>query len=198
MTSLEISRDGTTTWSTSTWQAILSAQFVVAWAGERGEDPRLGWWKTDLVSEFGGEDLFRRLMPRSWQWAVLEGAREAARRHDAECRSRAADPDQLITLFRLGFALDERVDDHLQSLKRQERTPHEVFPDLAMMKTPWSQADFERWLDGHGAVDVVTEPAGRRVKADATLAPDLLVKKLVAALRPCGPSYPMPHVRRPA
>ena len=183
-------------WSTSTLNAILSAQFVVAWAGERGEDARLGWWRTDLASEFGGEDLFRRLMPRSWPWAVLEGAREAARRHDAECRARAADPDQLTTLFRLGFALDERVDDHLRSLKRQERAPYEVLPDLAICQAEWSRADFEAWVDGHGAVDVVTDPAGRRVKADATLSPDLLVKRLVAALRPCGPNYPMPHVRR--
>jgi hypothetical protein len=34
--------------------AALTAQFAVAWAGETGEEPRLGWWRTDLVSEFGG------------------------------------------------------------------------------------------------------------------------------------------------
>ena len=33
---------------------ILCAQFAVAWAGESGEEGRLGWWKTDLTSEFGG------------------------------------------------------------------------------------------------------------------------------------------------
>ena len=65
----------------------LTSQLVVAWAGETGEEPRLGWWRSDLVSEFGGEDLFRRLLPGTWRWAALQGAREAARRTDAELRS---------------------------------------------------------------------------------------------------------------
>lgn len=55
----------------------LTAQIIIAWAGEKGEDPRLGWWRCDLVSEFGGEDLFKRLLPNTWDWAVLQGAREA-------------------------------------------------------------------------------------------------------------------------
>ena len=38
---------------------ILTAQLAVAWAGEKGEDRRLGWWQTDLVSESGGNDLFK-------------------------------------------------------------------------------------------------------------------------------------------
>jgi hypothetical protein len=62
----------------------LTAQFVVAWAGEGGEEKRLGWWRSDLVSEFGGKDLFRRLLPKTWAWAVLQAVREAARRKDAE------------------------------------------------------------------------------------------------------------------
>ena len=37
---------------------VLTARIAAAWAGELGEEPRLGWWRTDLVSEFGGEDLF--------------------------------------------------------------------------------------------------------------------------------------------
>jgi hypothetical protein len=62
----------------------LTAQLVVAWAGESGEEQRLGWWRTDLASEFGGEDLFRRLLPNSWPWATLQAVREAARRRDAD------------------------------------------------------------------------------------------------------------------
>ena len=58
----------------------LTSQLVVAWAGETGEEHRLGWWRSDLVSEYGGVDLFRRLLPSTWRWAVLQGAREAARR----------------------------------------------------------------------------------------------------------------------
>lgn len=114
----------------ATIDAILTAQLAVAWAGESCEEPRLGWWRSDFVSEFGGEDLFKRLLPHTWSWAVLEAARESARRHDAERRQRAADPDQLVTLFRFGFALDERLDDRLLFLKRQGQTPFESLPGL--------------------------------------------------------------------
>jgi hypothetical protein len=46
---------------------LLTAQLAVAWAGEGhvGEEPRLGWWRSDLTSEFGGRDLFQRLLPRT-------------------------------------------------------------------------------------------------------------------------------------
>lgn len=56
----------------------LTSQLVVAWAGETGEVHRLGWWRCDLASEYGGEDLFRRLLPSTWRWAALQGAREGA------------------------------------------------------------------------------------------------------------------------
>jgi hypothetical protein len=36
--------------------AALTSQLVVAWAGETGEERRLGWWRSDLVSEYGGDD----------------------------------------------------------------------------------------------------------------------------------------------
>jgi hypothetical protein len=36
----------------------LTLQFAVAWAGESGDDqPRLRWWKTDMVSKHGGQAL---------------------------------------------------------------------------------------------------------------------------------------------
>ena len=82
---------------------ILVAQLAIAWAGESGEEPRLGWWRSDLTSEFGGEDLLQRLLPRTWRWATLQGAREAARRRDAEARGKDHAPDSLLSLFRLGF-----------------------------------------------------------------------------------------------
>ena len=44
---------------------LLTVQIAVAWAGESGEKPRLRWWKSDLVSEFGGQDLFKRLLPHT-------------------------------------------------------------------------------------------------------------------------------------
>ena len=54
----------------------LTSQLVVAWAGESGEDHRLGWWRCDLASEYGGEDLFRLLLPSTLRWAALQGARD--------------------------------------------------------------------------------------------------------------------------
>src|SRR3954463_4150117 len=99
---------------TSDLDRILTAQLVVAWAGEGGEDKRLGWWRSDLVSEFGGKDLFRRLLPHTWPWAVLQAVREAARRKDAEFRRQDHNPDRILSLFSLGFELDERLEERLQ------------------------------------------------------------------------------------
>jgi hypothetical protein len=68
----------------------LTVQLVVGWAGEAGENPRLGWWNTDLASEFGGEDLFRRLLPNSWRWDLPGRHRElgtGAEAYVAEVRS---------------------------------------------------------------------------------------------------------------
>jgi hypothetical protein len=93
---------------------ILSLQLLVAWAGEADtEPPRLGWWRTALADEFAGEDLFQRLMPHTWRWAVLEAARLAAKRVDVRSRERTADADQLVSLFRFGFALDEHLDERV-------------------------------------------------------------------------------------
>jgi hypothetical protein len=49
---------------------------------------------------------------------------------------------------------------------------------------------------GHGEATVVTAPVGRRLKGDAPVSVELLVKKLVAALHPLADAYPMPHARK--
>ncbi len=181
----------------ATLDAILAAQLVVAWAGEGGEAPRLKWWKTDLASEFGGEDLFRRLLPHTWQWAVLEAVREAARRRDAELRAQDHDPDRLITLFRLGFEVDERLDERLADLKRAATPPQTALPGLKEVTgAPWSKELFSNWAAGHGEAAWVAAPVGRRLKGDPPASVELLVKKLVAALHPLADAYPMPHYRR--
>lgn len=115
----------------SSLDAILTLQLAVAWAGEGGEEPRLGWWRTDLASEFGGEDLFRRLLPHSWRWAALEAVREAARRHDASLRSEAHDADAIYSLYRFGFETDERLDERLAELKRGSDSPARALVGLA-------------------------------------------------------------------
>ncbi len=183
----------------STLDRVLVAQLAVAWAGERGEQPRLGWWRTDLASEFGGEDLFRRVLPASWRWATLQAAREAARRVDAAARARDHDPDRLISLFRLGFTIDERLDERLQDLKRSGRSPDEALPGLREVVLPeWRRADFASWVEAHGPADTQPAPGGRRLRGDPPTSLELLVDRLVAALSPLGGEYPLPHYRRSA
>jgi hypothetical protein len=176
----------------------LTSQLVVAWAGETGEDRRIGWWRSDLISEYGGEDLFRRLLPRTWRWAVLQGAREAARRRDAEFRRRDDDRDRIVSLFSLGFELDERIEERLQDLKHSSRAPHEALPGLAVLRDGWHRDQFWDWVTGHGRVDTVNSVVGRRLKGSPPVAVDQLVCKLVAGLAPAAETYPLPHFRRAA
>jgi len=198
---------------TSVLDTILTRQIVIAWAGERGdrEEPdcqRLGWWKTDLVSEFGGRDLFAELLPQTWAWAMVQAVREAARRIDARRRAQGHDPDQMITMFSLGFELDERLDERLRDLKGSGRTPTEALPGLrALLPADWSEdeallaewrpQDFPDWIVEHGSIEHVNEPAGRRLRGAPPEDPGLLTARLVAALAPvASPDYPMPHYRR--
>lgn len=191
--------------STDALDRVLTAQIAVAWAGESGEEPRLGWWRTDLASEFGGEDLFRRLLPQTWRWAVLQAAREAARRHDLDLRRRSHDPDQLLTLFCLGAAVDVRLEERLVELKGGPADPADALPGLRdvpgladsdpLHRTPFSPDRFAAWLASHGTAEPVSAPLGRRLPGAPPDAPDALVRRLLPALAPLGDAYPMPHFR---
>jgi hypothetical protein len=176
---------------------ILTAQIAIGWAGESGEPSRLGWWNSDLASEFGGEDLLQRLLPHTWQWAVLQGTREAARRFDAGLREKDHNPDRLCSLYNLGFELDERVEERLQDLKRSGRDPKDALPKLrAVLQEDWDQASFAQWLQGYGAAEHTTAPVGRRIRGDLPAAPGLAVSQLISALLPLSNAYPLPHFRR--
>jgi hypothetical protein len=182
---------------TSEIDRVLTAQLVVAWAGEGGEERRLGWWRSDLVSEFGGEDLFQRLLPYTWQWAVLQGAREAARATDAELRRRDHNPDRILSLYNLGFAVDERIDERFQELKQARRLPQEALPGLAEgIEAGWQRSHFSDWVVGQGDAETVTTSVGRRLRGEPPASLDLLVRRLVAGLAPLADSYPLPHFRR--
>jgi hypothetical protein len=175
----------------------LTAQLVVAWAGENGEEKRLGWWRTDLVSEFGGMDLFRRLLPSTWAWAILQGAREAARRKDAELRRHDHNPDRILSLYNLSFELDERLEERLQDLKRSGQAPEAALPGLVDgIDVTFNRDRFADWVKGHGDAEIVTAPIGRRLKGDPPTSLDHLVRNLVAALAPLAENYPIPHYRR--
>jgi len=173
---------------------ILSLQLLVAWAGEGQTEPkRLGWWRTSLADEFGGEDLFKRLTPRTWKWAVLEAARIAARFADAEARSHAADGDQLISLFHFGFELDEQLDDRLAELKRSERDPTEALPLLAATKRPWNAEAFLGSLRDLGTATTAASSIGRRLKGSMPTSPVEVARQLAVAMVPPGDRYPAPH-----
>lgn len=176
--------------------AMLTAQLAVAWAGEGGDEPRLGWWRTDLVSEYGGEDLFRRLLPDTWRWATLQAVREAARRTDAARRGKAHDPDGLVTLYRHGFALDERLDERFQHLKRAGKAPKDALPGLAkVIAENWASDAFAAWVGTHDGGDAKSTPAGPLLRGAPPVDLTRRAAELVASLAPLGPSYPMPHYR---
>jgi len=184
---------------TSEIDHALTAQLAVGWAGESGEEMRLGWWRSDLVSQFGGQDLFRRLLPNTSEWAVLQGAREAARRKDAEVRSRDHDPDRILSVFRFGFELDEQIEERLQDLKGSGHAPHETLPGLRdVIEVTWSRNRFLDWVRGYGEVHTTAVPTGRLIKGEPPASLDLIVRGLLSALAPLADSYPLPHYRRAA
>ena len=175
---------------------ILTLQLAIGWAGEANTDPpRLKWWRTALNTEFGGEDLFKRLTPRTWRWAVLEAARAAARKVDAEARARAADADQLVSLFRLGFELDEQVDDRLAELKRGAGDPRQVLPELGPVISSWNPDAFKAWLSALGAPEVSPTSIGQRLKGAPPSDPVALAVALAAAMDPSSKHYPAPHFK---
>lgn len=183
--------------STSMIDAVLTAQLAVAWAGEAGEEPRLGWWKTDLKSEFGGEDLFRRLLHHTWEWAILQASREAARRTDAQLRQQDHNADQIVSLYCLGFEIDERTDERLIEFKRAGISPLEALPGLKdVIADEWNSENFIEWLQGHGSVDFTTVPAGRRLKGTQPDSLELTCAHLVAGFHPLSEKYALPHYRR--
>jgi hypothetical protein len=181
-----------------TLDEILTLQIAVAWAGEGGESPRLGWWRTDMVNPDGGEDLFKQLLPSTWRWAVLEATREAAHRADAVLRSRAHDPDTLVSLYRFGFEVDEQVDQRLADLKGSGAKPTEALPSLAEVIRDWDRDAFARWLTGRGQAETKNSPAGRMLVSALPEKLDQAAIMLAAALVPLNEEYPLPHFRRHA
>jgi hypothetical protein len=179
----------------ATLDAILAVQLMIGWAGEGRCSPRrLGWWETDLIDEAGGGDFFKRLLPQTHLWASLEAVREAGRRVDAKARSKMADPDKMRSLFFLGFELDEQLGDRLGALKRGGSRPSEALP-LALPLT----ADFskEKLVGELQSVDAsfTVVPGGRQLKGARPDAPDVMVRRLAAALAPLVDQYPLPFYK---
>jgi hypothetical protein len=174
---------------------ILELQLAVAWAGETTEPPRLAWWKTAMADEYGGEDLLRRLTPKTWQWAALECCRAAAKRLDEAARSAADDPDNLISLYRFGFEVDERLDDRLLEHKQSGQQLKDIFPELAELLSGWAPERFEAWLQKYGSQTYTTTATGRRLGTDLPKDFPRAAAQLTAALQPIADKYPLPYFR---
>lgn len=176
---------------------ILAVQLTIAWAGEaRTDPPRLGWWQTAMNDDLGGRDLLRRLTPRTHRWATLEVARHAARKVDAALRAQSADADLLQSLFRLGSAIDEQLDDRLAAHKRHEGAPNEVLPLPLDLDGAFDRAAFGRWLESLGKPPAPeSTPVGRRLRGAPPNDPLAAVRLLAAALHPLTEPYPAPHYR---
>lgn len=173
---------------------VLTLQLAIGWAGDgKSDPPRLGWWRTALSDEFGGEDLFKRLTPRTWSWVLLEAARAAARKVDAEARAQAADADHLVSLFRLGFELDEQLDDRLAELKRTGIDPAEALPALGPLVATWDPAAFKAWLAGLGQADHAPSSIGPRLRGAPPDDPVAAAQALTSAMVPLTERYPAPH-----
>lgn len=176
---------------------ILALQLTVAWAGEGlAQPPRLGWWRTDLIDELGGGDLFARLTPRLQRWSALEAALETARRVDEQRRREVADPGKVHTLFHLGFHLDERLGTRLSVLKSSEAPPEQALPFPLDRKAAFSRDSLATVLGGlFPGVKYATVLGGREVKGAALSEPVTLARQLAAALVPFAEQYPMPFAR---
>ncbi|AUX37619.1 MULTISPECIES: BREX-6 system BrxE protein [Sorangium] len=177
-----------------TLDAILVMQLTIAWAGEGRCSPRrLGWWDTDLIDDAGGGDFFARLLPQTHAWASLEAVREVARRTDAKARGKMADPDKMRSLYFLGFEVDEQLGDRLASHKRSGKKPAEALALPLPLTADFSKEKLVATLQGD--VPFTTVPNGRQLKGQRPEAPDVLVKRLAAALVPLAEQYPLPFFK---
>ena len=149
-----------------------------------------------MSDEFAGEDLMRRLTPKTWCWAALETTRAAAVAVDAASRSRAEDADNLISLFRFGFELDERLGDRLLELKQAGPEPAEALPRLGqLISDGWSKDGFATWLRQLGKVSFTKTATGRRLVGSMPQDSVIAASHLAAALLPLDSLYPLPHFR---
>ncbi len=176
---------------------ILALQLTIAWAGEALCQPRrLGWWRTDLVDEKGGGDLFARLTPRLQRWSALEAARETARRVDEQSRREVADPEKVRTLFHLGFRMDEKLGTRLSTLKSFEAPPDQVLPFPLDPESGFSRESLAVVLTAlHPGVKHAAVLGGREIAGPALTEAVTLARQLAAALVPFSEHYPMPFAR---
>lgn len=174
---------------------ILAYQICVAWAGEALCEPRrLGWWRTDLVDELGGGDLFARLLPKTAEWSGRQAVRQAAIQTDARLRQERPDADRIRTLFFWGFDIDEQLSDRVSAHKKSKSAPQDVLPLPLNLTEPFTLRAFEAAIADK--VNIEITPNGRAVQGKMPITPEQQAKKLAAALvNPTPEQYPMPFYR---
>ncbi|NJM99700.1 MAG: BREX-6 system BrxE protein [Phormidesmis sp. RL_2_1] len=149
---------------TNALDEILTWQLLVAWAGEgNGELQRLGWWRTDLTDEAGGGDFFRRLLPRTWEWAAFEAAREAAILQDKSSRLQLAQGDRINTLFFWGFEIDEQLNDRLLACKHHHQPIEETLNFPLSLSATFDRDAFEQVLASVEQPEYRVVPGGREI-----------------------------------
>ncbi len=177
---------------------ILSVQLLLAWAGETpgGDQPRLGWWKTDVIDEEAGGDLWKRLLPRTHRWAGLDAARRAAYLTDERLRRPAKNADHQHTLFHFGFEIDEALAERLAHHVLEARPPAEVLPLLSAVTTQFDRAKLAKALGSDIDASFKVVAGGRHLKKVAGETLTLRARRLGLALlsAPMSPSYPVPFV----
>ncbi|MEL6352964.1 MAG: BREX-6 system BrxE protein [Cyanobacteria bacterium J06627_28] len=179
---------------------ILTWQLLVAWAGEgNGELQRLGWWRTDLTDEAGGGDFFRRLLPKTWQWAAFEAAREAAILQDKSSRLQLAQGDRINTLFFWGFEIDEQLNDRLLMHKHRQQPLEKALNFPLPPSEMFDSNAFEDVLSSVGHPEYRVVPGGREIGtvegSQSMIDCVERSRSLAAALLPFSTRYPMPFYR---
>ncbi|MBV6626174.1 MAG: BREX-6 system BrxE protein [Rivularia sp. (in: Bacteria)] len=176
---------------------ILALQIMIAWAGEGACEPkRLDWWRTDLIDEYGGGDLFARLLPKTCKWASLEAVRQAAIEVDRRKRQEMVQPDEVRTIFFWGYDVDEQLNERLAFHKSSGEEPNCALSDISVnifetSNQPFSREEFEEVIRiPNQKVEVVIVPNGREIVGDMLQGLEESAKKLAAALLPVVESYP--------
>jgi hypothetical protein len=176
---------------------VLMLQLFIAWAGEGLTDPpRLGWWSTQLLDEWGGEDLFKRLLPRTFEWALLESLRKVAINVDRQKRTSLAQSDRIRTLFYWGFGIDEKLEERLSFHKQNGSKPQEVLNFPLDLKEKFEQEAFEKAIQTiNSAIQYKIVPEGREIRQKIPESIAEVAKNLVSGLIPIADKYPMPFYR---
>jgi hypothetical protein len=184
--------------STNSLDQILAIQIAIAWAGEKD---RLSWWNSEVTNEFGGFTQLLDLTPSSASWLSLKTVREIAKRMDKKARRTANDADNIYTIFRLGFEIDEQLDQRLTDLIHSDSSQKTLLKHVGWLSEPneqdWDAEDFTNWLRGlvGDRGQHKDEPLGRRIVGEAS--EDLVerISKLANHLWPLTDTYTIPHYK---